>query len=341
MSCQKTLTLNPVAADYPLDAAVYAPSVDKIFGTMGPYLLKCNASTGAVEASARVTAPAQGPCGIAYHPLTDMVYVSVWNSPADIWLTTNRPNRDIFPVNPATMAVGSGLGLYAMLGSSSGDIDQGPMFLSYYDHYLFFCWSFANAFDSSNSHIGRIDPANTADHWTDIQMSEGDESNVFVQFGIQYSPTPTLYYPYASGVRVYMFDLPDDVSNDFIPISAPDWGIIMPIAAEYCPADGLAYYISTNKWLMRADDFALNVYTKLDISSVGDPSPKPNHIRYRSSNQKLYLPSASSDKITIWNPLTSAVDSVKTGFDSPYDVVFTPTKAFAVQKGPVGLKEIV
>ena len=86
-----------------------------------------------------------------------------------------------------------------------------------------------------------------------------------------------------------------------------------------------------------------SAYTRWDmevlITGSGITDIKPMRLRFRPSNGLLYIPCQDKDGIVVFDPVAeSAV--WKGGFDSPVDVVFTPTKAFAVQTGPIGLKEI-
>lgn len=66
----------------------------------------------------------------------------------------------------------------------------------------------------------------------------------------------------------------------------------------------------------------------------------PIRIRYRSSDGKLYIPTWEADSVVILDPTTDTVSDIKTGFSSPCDVVFTGSKAFAIQQSSLGIKEI-
>src|SRR5262245_61980998 len=86
MSCRRTLSLTEATTgEGSLDDAVYVASVDKIFATMGPHIVKLNATTGAREAFARVAGPAFGTCRLCYHSTTSTLYVSIWGFPSRQW----------------------------------------------------------------------------------------------------------------------------------------------------------------------------------------------------------------------------------------------------------------
>lgn len=77
------------------------------------------------------------------------------------------------------------------------------------------------------------------------------------------------------------------------------------------------------------------------VIDTGLTGALPFNIRYRSSNDRIYVPTWEDNSVVIIDPSSDTVETIKTGFDSPFDVVFTASKAFAVQHGSEGLKEIV
>ncbi len=334
MSCTKALTISPatVASEAPFDAAVYVPSVAKIFATMGPYVCKCNATTGVLETAVRVTSPMEGPCGITYHAASDLVYVSGWNGKSGIYYTLARLERDIFPVNPTTMAVGVALGIYALCGDAvTGDTSQGPMELrSNGANYIYFTWLAEGA--GTGTFMKRVDPANLGGFAGYKLTGKGDSPNAWVQFGLNLN---TIYYMLASAHRVQFEELGVTSGNlNYNP------ALVLPTAVEYCPADTFTYCVGGNSNMLKITNYNPDAYTVIDLSAVaGATNPTPLHIRYNAVNGKLYLPCPASNQVLLYEPL-GATWEVKTGFDSPFDAVFTPTKAFAVQKGVIGLREI-
>lgn len=63
-------------------------------------------------------------------------------------------------------------------------------------------------------------------------------------------------------------------------------------------------------------------------------------IQYNATDGKLYAAGAGDNTVAVIDPASADAVTIKTGFDFPIDFVFTPTKSFAVQQGPQGLKEI-
>lgn len=341
MSCSKSLTIGPasISTETPFDAAVYVPSVAKIFATMGPYVCKCNSTTGAIESTARVSSPLEGPCGITYHAATGFVYVSGWNGSSGIYYTLQRLERDIFPVNPTTMAVGVGLGIYALCGDAiSADTSQGPMELkSNGGSYIYFTWLAEGS--GTGTFMKRVNPANLGGFAGYELLGYGDSPNAWIQFGLRVAANDTIYYMLASAHRV-AFDELVGVDSGTLNYTA-DSATVLPTAVEYCNADTNTYCVGGNANLLKITSYGPDAYSVIDMSAVfGASNPTPVHIRYNSVDGKLYIPCPASNQVLIYEPI-GATWEVKTGFDSPFDAVFTPTKSFAVQKGPVGLMEIV
>jgi hypothetical protein len=111
--------------------------------------------------------------------------------------------------------------------------------------------------------------------------------------------------------------------------------------------DGKVYYYATNTPYLATFD-AWNPIT-LPTSTV---TPVAYHIRYNPFNGKIYVPDVAGNQVTVIAPnwaivpsqnytltVTNPITATYTGFDSPIDVVFTPSGSFAVQQGLVGLKQ--
>lgn len=333
MGCQATLTLSQPQNDMPFQDATYAPSVDKIFGVMGPYLVKCNATTGARESSVRVTSPVLNDCRLAYHAATDTVYVATWNEPNLQWYSLTHPNRDIYPVNPATMVVAPRLNVPASDPLTNYDFSTGSFFgprcVMSAGNYLYVRWQS----DVGASNYARFNPTNIADHNTQAGATQ-------LVFWAEHAGIGggNIFVPNPWGPRIDFAPLNYDLNGDWDNCPVPAY---IPIACAYADNVGKCYVACGDTNLLRIDNPAGGLFTPLLLGPV-QANADPCRIRYRTSNQKLYLPCMTANGILIWNPATDLPgDAVfKTGFDNPVDVVFTPTKAFAVQNSSVGLKEI-
>jgi hypothetical protein len=111
-----------------------------------------------------------------------------------------------------------------------------------------------------------------------------------------------------------------------------------PYGICYCPSQNRLYMTNRGPSLIPFD-----VGTSLFMASVsmGDGNALPYRVRYNPNDGLVYVPTLRSNNVVIVDPDSNAVVAIKSGFDSPLDVVFTPTRKFAVQQGSAGLKEIV
>lgn len=93
------------------DAVYVGGATPKIFGTVGPYVCKYDATTGLRDGFVRVGAPLYGEMRICYHAATDSLYVSTWYQPNEqFFAPLTWPERDVFPVS-TSLVVGAPLGL--------------------------------------------------------------------------------------------------------------------------------------------------------------------------------------------------------------------------------------
>jgi hypothetical protein len=112
-----------------------------------------------------------------------------------------------------------------------------------------------------------------------------------------------------------------------------------PIACEYCSLTTLVYAVDGDGNFFRINDLVLETYDQFDMN-IWQAGAKACRLRYSGLTEDIYLPSMTTDSIILWDPVTE-IAQVKTGFTNPVDVVFTPSRAFAVQNSPAeSLREI-
>lgn len=302
--------------------ACYVSSVDKIFGVVGPYVVKYNATTGKREGSVRLAKPLYGEMRICYHAANDTLYVATWNQPNEQYFspTFTWPEVDVFPVS-TSLVVGSALGLGSIYTTQPSY--NGFRWIASSGTYLYVNHS------GYNNLIRRIDPTNLAD-----RNSQTPSELIFsIQHG-GLSPT-TIVLPEATNRRVRYAILAFNLNSDWTASSLTPYN---PVAVEYCASNGLFYVVNGDSNLLRIDVLTPVAFTVLNLAAI-EATADPCRIRYRSSDQKLYLPCMTANAIIVWDPATDTGVS-KTGFENPVDVVFTGSKAWAVQNSPIGLKEI-
>ena len=325
MKCEKSLTINQtVTGDMPFSDAVYVASVNKIFGAMGPYVVQCNASTGAKEAVVRV-APVYGESRLTYLAATNQLFVSLWNDPANQQQPPfAQANRQIFPVDPVGFTVGTALALWSHYGGTMA-VGQGPRFVQGFGNRVYFGYSTAG---NNVTFLYYDAVANT-------YRAGGGALNTgsFEVQHIAYDPIGLkLYVPYAfdPGIRSMDIDANYDTFND-----TPG---NYPVATVWCAANSKAYAVCGTTNLIRVDNQAGHTNTVIDISTA-QFNADPCRIRYNPGDQKLYMPCMTAEGIVVWDPALNT-GTFKAGFTNPIDVVFTGAKIFAVQNSAVGLKEI-
>lgn len=323
----------------PINDACYLSGTDKIYGVTSNYIIKFNATTGLSEASSRVCAPMYGPMRIAGSG-TDLFVSSIYDYTENKG-TGGSNNHQIWTINPNTLAATNTLGfnskLYAYLGSFWGNGIQftGAGFMQIYNGDL---WFYEQSY--SGNAIARINIINPADYQFPFPFFLITHSNWNPeQFDIVKVGGDDLLYlcdPAQNEAEEHRLTPAQWFYNGYSD-ATPNY----PNACVYVPSQGKAYGVTGTENLMRFDDYSLNTSTTFNLGTV-QANVKPCRIRL-GPDGKLYIPCQQQDVIIVWNPVTNLPgDAVlKTGFDSPIDVVFTGSKIWAIQSGLKSLKEIV
>jgi hypothetical protein len=336
MPCFKTLPFSQaITGEAPLQDAVYVSSVNKIFGVSGVYVLQFNATTGAREAQVRISAPVMGDARLCYHAATGMLYASVWNVPNQAITVATRPNKDIYPIDPATMVVGTRLNLASIpfISPDYADANRmpyfGPKWIASSGNYLYVQWAVAAS--TSYYQWFRVNPTNLADRCT----SEYNDTTTLLSEQAALSPTQIVVAnPFFNTV-------------DYGPVgwnAEAEWDTCdltpyTPISCEYCSLTTLFYAVDGDGNFFRINDLVLQTFDQFDMN-IWQAGAKTCRLRYSGLTEDIYLPSMTTDSVILWDPVTE-IAQVKTGFTNPIDVVFTPSRAFAVQNSPAqSLKEI-
>jgi len=341
-ACNKArilLNCQQLGFDMPLDQAVYDPVRDVIFGVRGGYIFEFDASTGLPTANRSRFASNGFRSFVCYEPITDRIFVSF---AADVggWdcSLTTKPALCIYKINPATLAVettydlGTNLlvqGGFTLCNSGGGYFGGGIRNLVQFNGYIYGVASYAGAHSvfspfRLNVTTGALEGFNG--NWNDdghcpIAVNASGYffvswSNTFVPFNLGLLMDGTIN---AQGPFPSIFD----------PIAPPVGGFAL------LPTNELVVVSKTpNLYRVAADLQSAAHFT------LSDALATPYWCRLSPYDGLVYIPTFRSNKVIVWNPGTNSEVATKTGFDSPFDMVFTPAKAWAVQQGLVSLKEI-
>lgn len=323
--------------------AYYHAANGKIYATLDNYVVKCNATTGAKEASAKVCAPSLGTMRITGDATT--IYVS---SRLDYSLnktaggTLPATSKQIFNVDPTTLVATNVLKVDDTIQTYfAGSVDVsyphwGPGAMKVLNGYLYFVYVGANG----GYAFCRVSLTNPT---TDNEIVPGFQPGAAKQYAEGFDMASILgtdyfWIPSADTSQItYGNVVPAHPLTVFVTIHAPVVAGQYPTSCVYVPASGLVYGVCGTDTLFRYNS-TTNILTALDLGTV-ITGGMPCRIRVSPLDGKLYIPCQIEDQIIVWDTSTET-GIVKTGFDSPIDVVFTASKSFAVQSGVTPLKEI-
>lgn len=308
-----------------LNEAFYLSSTGKIYGVLSNYVIRFNASTGAKEASAKVCAPMQGPMRII--GLGGSVYVA---SMFDLRVTGAgvASNRTIWTVDPTTLVAADTLGVNSKIRAAIGSVDvwEGPTSMVFNGTKLTFQYSTKTG-EASYMYVDVVTPA------TNNVAGANGTSNKWTPETWDYDGTTlNACDPAQQQVEIFNPTLVPGSNlghSDTVPDSA--------VSVAYAANVGFAYSVCGNESLYRNVLYVAPFTATLHNLGPIAPNCAPTRIRYIDG--LLYLPCQKTDVVIVWNPV-SDTGVVKTGFDSPIDVIWTGSKLWAVQTSIQSLKEI-
>lgn len=356
------------ALDMPLDQAVYVPAVGGraafIAGVRGGYVFKLDPTTGAKVSSRRYSPYSIYPARIAYEPVNDSIIVAYRGSPNfnfkevgfsyprylyvlspnDLYeVSSYDPNLDTVHLNPIVNAYSWPYsGVTELLTLPGGEVLCGLSMDPSGGR-----WVFVRNITTATSR--EYSGAYPQVRWESFYERQGFvlNGNSTKAYGLHHM------FSYASGLTVINLST---VSNDQTgprpsgvglgvvygtPISNVATGI------TYLPSQDMILVSSASAKIFRCTGAYLesltsdNNPTDTTDLTLPDSDASPFAIQYNPYDGKAYVPGYTNNKVYIIDPSSGYSIVTKTGFDSPFDCVFTPTKKFAVQHGAQGLKEIL
>lgn len=327
-----------------MDAAIYEPTTQKIFGVRGQWLFQFNSTTGALEQSARFTTDVLWLSSLV--ALAGKLYCAANLGPttAPQWTTgpSDFNNWDMFVVDATTLTVVGRWNLFNTLPHAFSPFASNPHSLVADGSFIYGGIAGLPG-DTGFDRAFKIDPTNIAGasistppkYVSDLCYDPtngaiGMADRGFGQIGVTQIST------FGTGGEMFAYNdtfnkailgiTYNTAQNKYYAVSGEE-SFIMARGADIFPGYTAEFTVTTlHTGRINANPFR--------IKSVNNQAGNP-------LNGKVLIPTWNDDAVVVWNPLTDAVDSVKTGFTAPFDVVSTPTKNWAVQTGTTGLKEIV
>jgi len=324
-------------SDMPLDQAIYVAATDKIYGVRGQWVFQFNATTGGKEKEFRFVDDALfSESSIVL--LGSSLYVAVWRSAFDL-NNYPDPSQDIFKIDLG-LNTAVGLGLYNVGGG--GGPQNGFCNLITDGTHLYGATGYTVQF--SHSRRFKVDPTNIATYVErNAQASKTapvvdlvwDAVNSVFWEAESYGPEVDGYYQDIGT----LLPTPRSVANPTP--TKPCYGIAL--------APGTKLYVVTKSstiFKVNGNEavaglpgpFGLATWSSLLLLQSG---ARPIKIKYNPFNGLIYVPTWAGNTVEVLDPATDTIVAIKTGFNTPLDVVCTPTKVFAVQNSATGLKLLV
>lgn len=334
--CTQTLTLT-VVIDMPLNSAVYVASRDKIYAVRSGRVFKLNATTGAKESEARWVSPAMDDTYIAYDSTTDSLWATMRHS-FGATSDASFPIKWLAKINPDTLAAtlysfraGAGGAGVVTNGDNWFSSQLGPQGIKCVSgKALLLCYS--SATQGQIQDLMRVDLTTNppSETHSDIATLQGGA------WADQHVDGNNLWYCSNDGFNgINGTDLTTLLTlTDFVQLNGTT---DRPYGLTRNPGAAI-YAVQGTQFVLKGTPAAVPVLRT--VIDLGRANATPFYIKYAAFNSRIYIPLFKDDTVAVLNPADDSF-TIKTGFDTPFDVVFTNSKAFAVQHAPQGLKEIV
>lgn len=321
-SCEKDFecTVGLPEGEMPLDTALYHTVLDQIFAVRGGYIFKLNASSGSIISSSRYNGIAFPYSDLTWDSVNDRLWTCFWHDPLrEVW--PDQTYMRIFEINPADLSVVSDYGLITSgCDTTYGEYGNGPQAVLYAKGMLYV----ATMNGTGTGHrLAKYDPTN---------IPVGSTCNII--------PAYRTYFPHivydSNQNEVWV----NDVGGNRV------YGETLGPLASIAPHEPFGFCLCTvnnDLYMACGTQYVIRQNTTTGVFSAIDTAranATPFRARFNAYDNMVYVPLYRDDRVAVIDPSSGDAVTIKTGFDSPIDCVFTPTKKWAVQQGNTGLLEI-
>ena len=322
-----------------MDSAIYHSGTGFIFAVRGQWIYKCSATDGSVLASIRFSQSLSGPSSIA--SIGNTLYVGVVSVVPVAFqaVSHNFPSRDIYKIDAPSFTVTGVLGLDTKL-------DAGYLFGSGLWQFYGVGWhkilTIGSKIYGANGipQFFNVDPTNIPGYATTSSAGFCVDASYDLGNNVVWTVDPN---------TPQIAALATDFSNSCI--NTGSVGDVTGVTAWQgaLPANNKVYAVKGTFAVIRVltsaafpgfNNFAFSTLNILGINANPSKIKAVNGLAGNTYNSKVLIPSLQEDTVYVLDPASDTITSTLTGFTAPWDIVTTPTKAFAVQNSPVGLKAL-
>lgn len=332
MGCSKTLTIGPAATgQLPMDSACYDSTDQFILSVRGGRVFKCDATTGAVLSQLDYSGLAPSGGQIVYDAGIGKCYASAWNighydqaafsSVRNLYRIVPGNLPSVPPTVDLVTPVANIFGAFA--GSTA--LESGIAYMKNVSGEVY--------------GVGWRQVAGV--RWSGFRFAANNLASFnFVNLGAGEFAYPSFAYGKVGGTNdVIFWTAPDQAT-----VNSWDFTASASNASVVDATKGfLSLEFANNKLFVGEELQFIDIYNASLVyqSTVNTARVafNPVNMRLNSNDNLLYIAGGADNTVIVLNPADNSF-TVKTGFDLPWDFVFTPTKKFCVQQGTIGLKEI-
>lgn len=334
-----------------MDAACYNSTDGFIYGVRGGRVFQCNASTGAVTAFTDYSTTILSGASICYAAVNNTLWAGGWNNQGFNHANGNAIPAAFFfkpcslykltPGAPPTVAQVVDLDT-AFAADAPWNSAQQP--LAGVSELKYIGTSVYATIAQFQLHSGlvpvKFDPTNLASFILGFASAVGVGPFAWQTGDFIWAPDVTFPRLTQVDMSTGAFANELDTWSGGSPATVHDF---FPVAVEFSNETGALFVTSQDvgspgdgSWIYRCSTAPAEVLR----FNTGRTNFNGVHIKRNPNTGLLYAAGLGDNTVIEINPVGNTF-TVKTGFDLPWDFVFTPTKKWCVQQGSTGLKEIV